>query len=70
MITEWEESKVPGNAGVCLFCQTVFTSVRSQWKFISAIEAEDGIIRSIFEMDYSASRVGVGMCGVILEADG
>lgn len=55
---------------MCLFCQTVFTLVRSQWKFISAIEAEDGIIRSIFEMDYSASRVGVGMCGVILEADG
>ena len=58
------------NTGVCLFCQTVFTLVRSQWKFISGTEAEDGIIRSIFEMDYSASRVGVGMCGVTLQADG
>lgn len=59
--TEWEEPKVQDKAGVCMFCQTVFTLFGSQWKVISGIEAEDGMIRSIFEMDYSASRVGVGM---------
>ena len=53
-----------------MFYQTVFPLFRSQWKVITGIEAEEGKTRSICEMDYSASRVGVGMGWVTLEADG
>ena len=70
MTTEWEEPKVQEKAGVCMFYQTVFPLFRSQWKVITGIEAEEGKTRSICEMDYSASRVGVGMGWVTLEADG